>query len=433
MSVRCPACSQAVTVPPPSAGGAGEYSQSGHAAGGYEIYQPPAGPQWSDQANVSALTSGAIGLGITVFVLGIMSLLKGNYIADLFVARGWVPYVLTLFMGWSIGILILKAMRLSSQKRALMIDVLPTSISHDIKANHLAGFLQHLDSIPEPLRDSFMVSRVRRGLAHFRARGSTPEVASMMSSQSEIDYAGIVGSYTLVKAFLWAIPLLGFIGTVIGISSAIGGFSATTENAADMEALKIAINGVTGGLGVAFDTTLLALVLSIVLYFPMSAMQKAEEDLLSKIDGYCNENLLTRLNDAGGIADVAGNTRAIAEALGAAVGNTQQGILEEFVRVQENMAHAQQQQMELFEKAAASIDGLLEKTQSEAVKAMQENANAARHQFVKMERTLEALNTVLADLGGKHLVIQQVRRGLFGGKKHIGGLGIEGEDTKEKP
>lgn len=440
MSVRCPACSQRVTVPQVAPGEAGpgvNYAPPSPGVGqpsppaAYDAYQVNAGPQWSDQANVPALTSGAIGLGITLFVLAVMSLLKGSYIADLFVARGWVPYVLTLFMGWSIGILALKAMRLSKQKAALVVDVLPTSISHDIRSDHLAGFLAHLDSIPEQLRDSFMVSRVRRGLAHFRARGSTPEVANMMSSQSEIDYAGIVGSYTLVKAFLWAIPILGFIGTVIGISSAIGGFSATTESAGDMEALKTAINGVTGGLGVAFDTTLLALVLSIMLYFPMSAMQKAEEDLLSKIDEYCNENLLTRLNDAGGMAHVAGNTRAIAEALGSAVGNTQEGILAEFVRVQESMAVAQQQQTELFEKTAQSIDGLLEKTQSEAVKAMQENANAALHQFVKMEKTLAALNAVLADLGGQQVVIQQVKRGIFGRKKHLGGLGSEGE-TKDK-
>ena len=263
--------------------------------------QGNAGPQWSGQANVPVLMSGAIGLGITVFVLGMMSLFKGSYIADLFVDRGWVPYVLTLFMGWSIGILILKAMRLSKQRKALMVDVLPTSISHDIRADHLGGFLQHLDSIPEQLRDSFMVSRVRRGLAHFRARGSTPEVANMMSSQSEIDYSAIVGSYT------------------------------------------------------------------------------------------------------------------------------QQGILEEFTRVQENMAIAQQRQVELFEQTTQSIDGLLDKTQSEAVKAMQESGNAAQHQFVKMERTLTSLNEILADLGGKKIVIQQVKRGLFGGKKHIGGI----DDEKE--
>ena len=192
-----------------------------------------------------------------------------------------------------------------------------------------------------------------------------------------------------------------------------------------MDALKVAINGVTSGLGVAFDTTLLALVLSIVLYFPMSEMQKQEEELLSKIDEYCNEHLLTRLNDAGGLADVAGNTRSIAEALGPAVGNTQEGILQEFRQVQENMAVAQQQQIELFEKTAETIDGLLDKTHSDAVKAMQKSADAAQHQFVRMERTLTELNSLLADLGGKKVVIQQVKRGLFGGKKHLGGTTIE--------
>jgi hypothetical protein len=59
---------------------------------------------------------------------------------------------------------------------------------------------------------------------------------------------------------------------------------------------------VTTGLGTSFDTTLLGLVYSILLSFPMSALQKGEDDSLNTIDAYCNETLLPRLNDDGGHA-----------------------------------------------------------------------------------------------------------------------------------
>lgn len=363
--------------------------------------------------------SGLIGSAIAAGILMLMYPFKGLYLADLFVDRGWVPFVLTWFLGWSAAILILKARNLSRQRAALMVDVLPVDISDEITYENLPGFLHHIESVPDNLRNSFMVSRVKRGLGHFQARSSTPEVANMMNSQSEIDLSGILGSYTLIKAFLWAIPILGFIGTVIGISSAISSFAATTQSAPDISVLMESINGVTSGLGVAFDTTLLALVVSIILYFPMASMQKAEEDLLSRIDEYCNENLLKRLNDAGGMAHVAGNMRAIAEALGANLTMNQEGVLREFQEVQRNMAEAQQGYLELFEQASQTMEQMLAATHSSAVRAMESSAEAAQRQFSNLSKSLEALNKVLANLGEHQVVIQQVRRGWFGKVKNL--------------
>jgi len=54
---------------------------------------------------------------------------------------------------------------------------------------------------------------------------------------------------------------------------------------------------VTGGLGVAFDTTLLALVMSILIMFPASAVQRIEEGFLGEVEDYCAEHLVRRLRD----------------------------------------------------------------------------------------------------------------------------------------
>ena len=92
---------------------------------------------------------------------------------------------------------------------------------------------------------SFLVNRVRRGLEHFRVRKSSSEVATILASQSEIDATAVDSSYTLLKVFIWAIPILGFIGTVIGISAAVSGFSGSLEAAEDIAVLKGALNNVT--------------------------------------------------------------------------------------------------------------------------------------------------------------------------------------------
>ena len=61
--------------------------------------------------------------------------------------------------------------------------------------------------------------------------------------------------------------------------------------------MKNAIGMVTSGLGVAFDTTLLALVMSIFIMVPTSSLQKTEEDYLARVDDYCQHYLVTRLED----------------------------------------------------------------------------------------------------------------------------------------
>jgi hypothetical protein len=81
---------------------------------------------------------------------------------------------------------------------------------------------------------------------------------------------------------------------VQGLSIAVGSLDMT-----DPSKFKDAISSLTGGLGIAFDTTLLGLVLSMIMSFPMATMQKQEEETLTLIDAFCTEKLLPRLNDTG--------------------------------------------------------------------------------------------------------------------------------------
>ncbi|MCA9203380.1 MAG: MotA/TolQ/ExbB proton channel family protein, partial [Planctomycetales bacterium] len=297
------------------------------------------------------------------------------------------------------------------------------------------------------------------------------ETVTMMESQSGIDAANVAGSYTIVKVFIWAMPILGFIGTVMGVSSAVSGLSATLENAADVSAVTNSMKGVFGGLGTAFDTTLLALVMSMLVKIPTSALQKSEDGLVTIADEYCNENLLRRLNDGreGGAERGAGGTSGIdasvfREAVEAAMGThhaelenwlrkldaigsklttqvakgwtdinaqMQQQQAEQLAQFQQQYADQTsrlQQQLEEMNATARTLQQTLADLTSQTA-AMQADVAAAiggsteslQTHFAGLERGLNSLSSVLESLGEKQVVVQQVespRRGWFGAKRN---------------
>ncbi|MDY0149272.1 MAG: MotA/TolQ/ExbB proton channel family protein [Kiritimatiellia bacterium] len=145
---------------------------------------------------------------------------------------------------------------------------------------------------------SILLGRLDRGLALWLATKDVGRVGSWMGSEANRDNAMSDLTYTLARTMMWAIPILGFIGTVQGLSSAVGGFGDFLTGAADLAAIKGAIADVTIGLGVAFDTTFLALMLVTIIQFPLSSVMRREATLLGEIDVYIDEHFVSRLPSA---------------------------------------------------------------------------------------------------------------------------------------
>ena len=249
----------------------------------------------SDHANVSFGKSFLIGTGITVIFLLLMVPFKGTRFGDIFLDRGWVNYAESFLFFWGLTILALKWKQNQRQERASLLNLFPEHLGRQIDVTTVGPFIDNIYKVPLSLRDSIIVNRIRKALEFFEGRIDNGEVAGFLNTQSDLDANRSSGSYSLLKVFLWAIPILGFIGTVMGLSSAVGGLNM---NSADPEAMKASLEGLTGGLGVAFDTTLLGLILSILMSFPMAAVQKKEEETLTIIDAFCTEKLLPKLDDS---------------------------------------------------------------------------------------------------------------------------------------
>lgn len=238
-----------------------------------------------------------LAIAATVFLYSFLSGLPSTEISELFLERGWVPYVLSLISAWALFLLAAKMLRLRAERRVFDRDLVRANAENRLRPDDAVEALIALRRQPKEVADSFLARRVERALRHFQSRRRAVEVVEFLAAESRADEARVDASYGLVRVFVWVVPTLGFIGTVIGIGAAVAGFSETLEAASSLEGMKASIGLVTGGLGVAFDTTLLALVMSILIMFPASAVQRFEEAFLTDVDDYCAEFLVPRLLD----------------------------------------------------------------------------------------------------------------------------------------
>lgn len=280
-TVQCPACSGRLEIPKAEEAAAdtgGRPQREGWAEG--------------DHANADFVKSLLIGGGITILFLLMMFPFKGTRLGDIFLDRGWVNFAETFLFFWGLTMLFLKARINKHQRRAAFLNLFPEQLGSKIDVTSVGAFIDNIYSVPLSLRDSIIVNRIRKALELFESRVDNGEVSSFLETQSDLDANRSVGSYTLLKVFLWAIPILGFIGTVMGLSTAVGSLDM------DPEKMKESLKALTGGLGMAFDTTLLGLILSILMSFPMAAVQKKEDETLTIIDAFCTEKLLPKLDDS---------------------------------------------------------------------------------------------------------------------------------------
>lgn len=138
---------------------------------------------------------------------------------------------------------------------------------------------EHLESMPDWMQGHYLWQRIGSALAHIRRTDSTATVEEELKYLGDLDIDRQQQRYSLVRILIWATPMLGFLGTVLGISEALGGINVGAGN--DFQGM---MNGLRGSLYVAFDTTALALTLSMVLMFVLFLADRFEVQLLTLVD-----------------------------------------------------------------------------------------------------------------------------------------------------
>jgi hypothetical protein len=251
------------------------------------------GWQESDPANVNALHAFLIGFVVSAVWLACMYIPPiRTSIGAIFVDRGPAGFAETWLFFWGLAILYFKYIKIKYQERTVTLNLFPSNIGEAVDSSTVGAFIENIYEMPASMRYSIFVNRIRKALELFEARNSKSEAEAMLNSLSAMDANRSNGSYFLVKVFLWAIPILGFIGTMVGLA---GLHSSLVFDASDPAAIKAAFSNLTGALCFVFDPPLLGVILAMFLSFLMALIQKQEEKALTMIDTFCSEKLLPKL------------------------------------------------------------------------------------------------------------------------------------------
>lgn len=147
-------------------------------------------------------------------------------------------------------------------------------------------YVRQLEALPGPQQQSLVVRAAKAALARFGATRNVQDVSEAGHAVCAAEAERLDSELSMIRYIAWAIPAIGFIGTVRGIGNAL---------AEAHKAVTGDISGVTEGLGVAFNSTLVALLLSLLLMFLLHYLQLAQERLVLDAETYLDNRLLRNL------------------------------------------------------------------------------------------------------------------------------------------
>jgi biopolymer transport protein ExbB/TolQ len=198
---------------------------------------------------------------------------------------GIIQFTTFLAFFWSMIMLGSKQRKIKWESQALELKILPED-EHKVllpeQINNLRlSLIQNSDWV-----NSIYYKTLSRACTKFRSNQSPQETLDVVKVQSDMEMVNQDSSYGMIRYLAWAIPSIGFIGTVFGI----GGALANAEDAMIGDLSRI-----TSLLGTAFDTTLVSLFLSIILMFQLHRVQQNEESLIISIEEYIIVNFVNRI------------------------------------------------------------------------------------------------------------------------------------------
>ena len=233
---------------------------------------------------------------------GLMKLLQAYspnliYFYEPFLRHGNLTTVIpaTFLFFTSCMILLVKGSKIRHQQKAFEWAVVPAQHEFVLTEKTARAVLERIHTIVSDPKDFILLNRIERALSNLHHLGQVSEVSSVLRGQAVDDENAIGGSFTLLHGFVWAMPVLGFIGTVQGLSTAVGGFGAVLAASSSLDQIKNALKGVTGGLSTGFEATLVALIFSLIVQIWITFRQRQELSLLDECSEYCQAYVISKL------------------------------------------------------------------------------------------------------------------------------------------
>lgn len=245
--------------------------------------------------SVNTLVSALLGCVLAVLFYAVLLFFRGNPFAEMFFDATGIPCAIVLLSAWSLSILLIKSRKLAFQRKTLQHSVVPDDHDFVLSSATVDVVMDNIYATVDDPKYFVLFNRIVIALSNLRNLGRVSDVDDILRSQASHDDSVMETSYSIVAGFIWAIPVLGFIGTVIGLSQAIGEFGSVLQSSGELSEIKSALKGVTGGLATAFQTTLQALVAALIIQLIQTFLRKSEEDFMDACSEYCTRHVVNRL------------------------------------------------------------------------------------------------------------------------------------------
>jgi hypothetical protein len=203
-------------------------------------------------------------------------------LSDLFL--GWAQIVCYCATTWAGFILLSRYAEVRRQRRAFGLDLLPTEVGVCILPED-ARLLQRKIEQKTAGQPFILSHMIRLALGKYAVSRSARDVSETVRTQADVDLSRLVSSMATVHYLAWAIPAIGFLGTVSGLAGSLAPGGDDLR-----ESVKTHLN-------FAFDCTLVALALSLLVMFLLHTVQREEEAVVIDCQQYCLDNLVSRLYD----------------------------------------------------------------------------------------------------------------------------------------
>jgi biopolymer transport protein ExbB/TolQ len=187
---------------------------------------------------------------------------------------------------WALAIMGAKWIRSSHERKLLDGDLVPLAPGSRILPEDAREYTRQVQALPEQERRLLLPRAALAALNRFRATRSIQDASATAREVCAAESDRLDSELAMIRYIAWAIPSIGFIGTVRGIGDAL-----TQAH----RAVQGDISGVTEALGVAFNSTFIALLLSLVLMFVLHQLQLKQERQELDTESYVDERLLANL------------------------------------------------------------------------------------------------------------------------------------------
>lgn len=194
-------------------------------------------------------------------------------------------WVLAVWAGFILGY---REYRVLRERKLLQQDLMGVREGEVIFRDSVREFSRHIEILPAPVQTRLLPRTLRMAMTRFGATGSVQYAADAAREECELEASRLDAELSMIRFSVWAIPAVGFVGTVRGIGAALQ--EAQRAAAGD-------VTGVTQGLGITFNATLVALTLAITIMFFLHQLQLSQDRLVLDAKAYVDHHLIRHLRE----------------------------------------------------------------------------------------------------------------------------------------